>query len=107
MDPAGPPSPGEPVLALLNVTHKPITGQARKFDGTLDAFLDIISVRPKAGLAATCQFDQAGAFTRLRLDGAGMAITLNVGDWVIFPADPAAGPVALTDEKALAEWQAT
>jgi hypothetical protein len=107
MDPAVPPSPGEPALALLAVTHKPVTGQARQFDGTLEAFLDIINARPKGGLTAACHFNEAGEFASLRLDGWGESITLNVGDWVIFSADPGKPPISMPNDQALAEWSAT
>lgn len=90
-------------MPLLPVAHKPITGQARQFDGTLDAFLDIINARPKYGLSATATFDQTGGFTGLALtDG---SVSLNVGDWVVFPDDLEQPAVKLTNEQALAEWE--
>lgn len=92
-------------MALLPVTHKPITGQARQFDGTLEAFLDIIDARSKAGLSVTCTFDDAGNFVRLRLDGGGNAVTVDQGDWLVFPSNGTA-PIAMTNTQALAEWQA-
>lgn len=93
-------------MALVAVTHKPITGQARQFDGTLDSFLDIINARSKSGLSVTCQFNQAGDFTVLSLNGAGTSVRLSVGDWVVFPADVTKPPAQFTNEQALAEWQA-
>lgn len=107
MDPAQPPSPGEPALALLAVTHKPITARARQFDGTLESFLDIINARPKAGLAATCRFDEAGNLTQLNLSGGGIAVNLGIGDWAVFPDDPAQPVESLPDAQATAAWQAT
>lgn len=91
-------------MALLNVVHTPIPGQARQFDGTLDAFLDIINARPKSGLTAACHFDEAGNFVSLRLDGLGESITLNLLDWVIFPSDPTEPVVSMPDAKARAKW---
>lgn len=93
-------------MALVAVTHKAVTGQARQFDGTLDAFLDILGARSKAGLSATCQFDQAGNFTVLSLSGAGTSVRLSVGDWIVFPSDATKPPAQFTNEQALAEWQA-
>src|SRR5690349_12864808 len=102
-------------MALLPVTHKPVTGYARQFDGTLEAFLDIIDARPKAGLTVTCTFDAKGDFAGLSLSGGGTSVTLNkggvdgngnsTGDWIVFPADPAEPAVALSDAAARAAWQ--
>jgi hypothetical protein len=92
-------------MALVSVTQKPLTGQARQFDGTLDAFLDIINARPKTGMSATCQFDQAGSFTSLSVTWANGSATVGVGDWMVFPADAAASPLALSNAAALSGWQ--
>lgn len=94
-------------MALLSVTHKPITGQAKQFDGTLDAFLDIINARPKNGMQVTCRFDEAGAFTSLNLSWQGANVALGLNDWVVFPADTSQPPIGLTNAEALAAWQAT
>lgn len=94
-------------MALLSVTHKPITGQAKQFDGTLDAFLDIINARPKNGLQAACRFDEAGGFTSLTLSGPNGTVALGLGDWVIFPTDSSQPAVRMTNTEALAAWQAT
>jgi hypothetical protein len=94
-------------LALVNVTHKPIPGKARQFDGTLDSFLDIINARPKANLVATCTFNAAGAFVGLQVSGGGIggSVSVGVGDWVVFPDDTTEPVRALNNGDATDYWQ--
>lgn len=94
-------------MALLSVTHKPVTGTARQFDGTLQAFLDIINGRPKSGLHADCRFNEAGDFISLTVAAPNGTVALNLGDWVVFPTDTTAPPLRLTNAEAIAAWQVT
>lgn len=96
-------------MALLPVVQKPLTGQARQFDGTLDSLLDLLNGRSKANLAVSLQFDQAGTFVRVSLTGdeLGGSLSVGVGDWAIFPTNPAQPAFALTNTEATASWQAS
>lgn len=93
-------------MALVPVTRKPIPAQARKFDGTLDALLDILNARPRNGVSAVLTFDVDGNFTGLTVSGGQVgSVVLEPGDWVIFPDDGEA--FTLDEPQALASWQAT
>jgi hypothetical protein len=92
-------------VALLNVQHKPVTGKARQFDGTVQAFLDILGARSSANVEATCGFDSAGNFVRLTLTGGAIgSVVLGVGDWVVFPTDATQPAFAVSNALAVAEW---
>lgn len=95
-------------MALVPVTHKPQTAQARQFDGSLGAFLDIIQARPQAGVVATISFDDSAQFARLQLSGGTVSGTIDVaiGDWAIFPDDVNETPFSLTNAQATQYWQA-
>lgn len=93
-------------MPLVNVSHKPVTGKARQFDGTLAAFTDIITGRPMANASATCGFDSAGNFTTLRVSGGAFGdVSVRINDWVVFPTDPALKAIAVTAAEASADWQ--
>lgn len=92
-------------MALINVAHKPITATARQFDGTLEAFLDILSARPLAGVEARCQFSADGTFTGLHLSGGQFGdVAVLVGDWIVFPSD-GSFPIGLPGATAGNDWQ--
>jgi hypothetical protein len=93
-------------MALVNVTHRPVTGTARQFDGTLAALTDIITGRPMSNASVVCGFNAAGNFTTLRVSGPAFGdVTVAIGDWVVFPTDPALRAMAVTAAAATAEWQ--
>lgn len=93
-------------MALTPVTHKPIAAHARQFDGTLESFLDILDARPKSNVSATATFDAEGNFTGLQLSGSTISLQLTVGDWAVFPDNPAEPPTSMGNEQALTLWQA-
>lgn len=93
-------------MALVPVTHKPIAAHARQFDGSLEAFLDILNARPKSNVWATCTFDADGDFTGLQLSGDSVSLQLVVGDWAVFPDDLSEQPTSMSDALAQTLWQA-
>lgn len=93
-------------MALVNVQHKPVTGTARQFDGTLAAFSEILAARPLAGVRASVEFHSTtGALNRVTIDGGAFGnVVLNVNDWIVFPAD-GSPPLSIPAAQATAEWQ--
>lgn len=93
-------------MALLPVTHKPTAAQARQFDGSLEAFLDILSARPKQGVSVQLGFADDGSFTLMTMSGGAVGnVSLNLTDWAIFPTDINEPAFSLTNAQALARWQ--
>lgn len=93
-------------MALLPVAHKPATGGAREFDGTLESFLDIIAGRPLNGAQVVCDFDpDSGVLTGVRIVGGGFgSVSLTRSDWIVFPTNPAEVPITLPADVAARDW---
>lgn len=92
-------------MALVNVSHNPITGRARQWDGTMAAFTEILGARALANVTATIVFDNAGANPSLRINGGAFGnIALAVGDWVVFPTDTAKPPLSVSAATATTDW---
>lgn len=95
-------------MALIAVTHTPVTAKARQFDGTLDAFLDILGARSNSNLTATCTFDANGTFVGLQVSGGTVGlISLVIDDWAVFPDDPNEPAVVVPNSQATDFWQVT
>jgi hypothetical protein len=94
-------------VALIAVSHKPITGAARQFDGSLESLIDILSGRPKTNVTATLTFNENGDFCGLQLSGPelGNGFQLALGDWVVFPTDTNESPFGLPSATAGDNWQ--
>lgn len=94
-------------MALVAVSHKPTTAQARQFDGTLESFLDILNARPPAGIVATVSFDDQGQFAHVQLVGGALGGTIDVGigDWAVFPTDTTQPAFSLPGATAGNDWQ--
>lgn len=94
-------------MALTPVSHKPLTGQARQFDGTLPAFLDILGARSMADVSVTLTYDAAAACVSMQLSGGeiGGGLLLASGDWIVFPDDQTQPPIALSAAHASDRWQ--
>jgi hypothetical protein len=93
-------------MALVNVQHKPVTGTARQFDGTLAALTDILSGRSNANIQVLCTFNAAGSFTSITVSGGAFgSVTAVVGEWVVFPSDTSQAPYSVSATAAAADWQ--
>lgn len=93
-------------MALVPVTHKPVNGTARQFDGTLTALTDILSGRPNANIQVNCQFNAAGAFVSITISGGAWGnVRAGLNDWVVFPTDSTLQPLSVTAAEASANWQ--
>lgn len=92
-------------MALVPVAHKPVTGNARQFDGTLAALTDIMSGRSNANVTVTCTFDATGAFVGLSVSGGAYgSFSVKKDDWVVFPTDVNLKPIAVPAAEANNEW---
>lgn len=94
-------------MATVPVTHKPTPAHARQFDGSLEAMLDIINARGKNNVVVTLRFNGAGDFSHMDVSGeqAGGSLSLDVGDWAVFPDDPAQPAFSLPAARAGDDWQ--
>lgn len=93
-------------MALVNVTHKPVTAQARQFDGSLDAMVDIVTARAAEGVSVAFTLAGDGSLATLNVSGGTVGtVTLNAGDWVVFPSDPEQPAFSVEGAKAGDDWQ--